>query len=260
MKKTLLTLAASSLVFTLGAGSALADSHEGDGLEPASPLELYACKYNEGMGPADLPKAAAAFNAWADEHKLTDYAAWTLVPFYFSPEQEFDVLWLGGSQKAAALGRAQDLWLSTGGEAAAGFNDLWTCEAHANFATLKIKSPPERENPKNVVVSFSDCNMADDMAFDDLVPSLQEWADYRDSHGSTSGMWILFPAYGGGNEDFDFKFVAAWQNLEDQGTDYDHYNEKGWQKANELFRDKVSCDSSRVYLATNQRSPDSGDD
>ena len=66
-------------------------------------------------------------------------------------------------------------------------------------------------------------------------------------------MWVFFPAYGGGGEEFDFKFISAWQTLEDQGADYDQYNESGWMKAEELFTGKVDCDSSRVYLGTNRR-------
>lgn len=260
MKKTLIVFATGGLIFSFMTGTVLADSHTDDELEPASPIEMFACRYNEGKGPADLDKAVDGWNAWADRHNLSDYSAWTLVPYYSGPEQEFDVLWLGGSQKAADLGRAQDLWLATGGKEIEGFNEAMTCNAHANYATLQFKKPPERENPGNVVVSFSDCNMSDGVVFEDLVPSLMQWAEYRESHGSTSGMWVLFPAYGGGAEDFDFKFVAAWQNLEEQGADYDEYNESGWKKGNELFQGKVSCDSSRVYHATNRRMAESDDD
>ncbi|NNJ66164.1 MAG: hypothetical protein HKP16_11375 [Xanthomonadales bacterium] len=259
MKKTLITLAASGLILTFAAGSALADSHEGGELKPATPVELFACSYNEGKGPADLDQAIAGWNAWADQHQLTDYSGWTLVPYYFGSEQDFDVLWLGGTSKAAELGRAQDLWLATGSEQLAGFNDVWTCDTHANYSTLQFKKPPERENPSNLVLSFTDCSMADGMTFEDLVPSLMEWAAYREGHGSTSGMWVMFPAYGGGGEGFDFKFVASWQNLAEQGADYDQYNESGWEKGNELFQGKVSCDSSRVYLATNRRTADADD-
>lgn len=260
MKKTLIILAAGWLICSFGAGTALADAHGEGELKPASPVELFACSYNDGKGPADLDKAVAAWNAWADNQKLNEYSAWTLVPYYSGPEQEFDVLWLGGSSKAAALGRAQDRWLATGSKELQGFSDVWTCDAHVNFATLQFKKPPERENPNNVVLSFTDCSMADGVVFDDLVPSLMAWADYRESHGSTSGMWVLFPAYGGGGEAFDFKFVASWQNLEEQGADYDQYNESGWKKGNELFQGKVSCDSARVYLASNRRMADSSDD
>jgi hypothetical protein len=259
MKKSLLTFATGGLVFALGMGTAIADSHEEDGLKPATPIELFACSYNEGKGPADLDKASDAFNRWADKHNVTDYSAWTLVPYYSGPEQEFDTLWLGGSPKAAALGRVQDTWLSTGSAEAQGFADVMTCAGHANYATLQFKKPPKRENPENVVISFTDCNLADGVAFGDIVPSLMEWSDYRESHGSTAGMWVLFPAYGGGSEEFDFKFVASYQNLEDQGADYDQYNESGWKKGNELFENKVSCDSSRVYLAQNRRMMESDD-
>lgn len=260
MKKMLIMLAVGGLVCLAGAGNALADSHVEGELKPASPLEMFACTYNEGKGPADLDKAVAAWNAWADKHDLKGYSAWTLLPYYSGPEQDFDVLWLGGSSKAAALGAAQDLWLATGSTELQGFSDVWNCAGHSNYATLQFKKPAERENPNNVVVSFTDCNMADGVVFDDLVPSLKEWAAYREGHGSTSGMWVLFPAYGGGGEAFDFKFVASWQNLAEQGADYDQYNESGWKKGNELFRGKVSCDSSRVYLATNRRMAESGDD
>ena len=259
MKKFLIMVAAGTAVCATGAGVALADSHEGEGIEPAYPVEIHACSYNEGMGPADLDKASAAWNAWADKHNLEGYSAWTLVPYYFGPEQEFDVLWLGGASNAKTLGRAQDLWLATGGKEIEGFNKVLDCTAHSNFATLRMKTPPERENPGNVVISFSDCNMADGLEFEDMAPALMEWAKYRENHGSKSGMWVLFPAYGGGAETFDFKWVAAWQNLEDQGADYDQYSESGWEKGNELFQGKLSCDSSRVYIATNRRMADNDD-
>lgn len=260
MNKTLTMLAISGLIYTAGAGTALADSHADGELEPASPVELFACSYNEGKGPADLDKAIDAWNSWADKNGLNGYSGWTLVPYYFGPEQDFDVLWLGGSSKAAELGRAQDLWLATGSKELEGFNDVWSCDVHANFATLEFKKPPKRENPENLVLSFSDCSMADGMQFEDMAPGLMEWAKYREGHGSTSGMWVLFPAYGGGEEAFDFKFVASWQNLEEQGADYDQYSESGWRKGNEIFQGKLNCDSSRIYLATNRRMADSDKD
>jgi hypothetical protein len=253
MKKILISLLSGGLL--LSAGIAVADNHgdSADGPDPATPIELYACKYNEGKGADDLDEVVAKWNAWADEQGLQDYSAWTLVPYYSGPEQEFDVIWLGGSDSAKMLGRAQDRWLATGGDVMDEFNDLWSCDAHANFAVLEYKTPPERANPANIVVSFSDCNLAEDTSFGDISPALSAWAEYRSGHGSTSGMWVFFPAYGGGGEEFDFKFIAAWQNLEDQGADYDQYSESGWMKGEELFAGKVDCDSSRVYLGTNRR-------
>ena len=60
MKKILIILATGGLICAAGTGVALADSHEGGALEPASPIEIYACNFNEGKGPADLDKAVAA--------------------------------------------------------------------------------------------------------------------------------------------------------------------------------------------------------
>ena len=160
--KKILTLLVSGGLF-LFAGIGIADEHEGEADEAnvATPLEMYACKYNEGKGPADLNAATKKFNAWADKKGIDDYSAWTLVPYYFSSEQEFDVLWLGGSEKAKSLGRVQDAWLATGIKEQEGFNEVFSCDTHAAYSALQMKAPAKRDNPSNVVISFTDCNTAD---------------------------------------------------------------------------------------------------
>ena len=64
---------------------------------------------------------------------------------------------------------------------------------------------------------------------------------------------MLFPSFGGGKEDYDFKWVSTADSFESLGADWDQFSESGWQKANELFRGKLSCDSSRAYVATPRR-------
>lgn len=246
-------LAGGALLF---AGVSFADQHEGEKEEAnvAAPMEMYACKYNEGKGPADLDKATKAWNAWADEQGTKDYSAWTLVPYYFGSEQDFDVLWFGAANKAAALGRAQDIYIKNGGKIAQGFADALTCDTHAAFSVLTMKKPPERENDSgNLMVTFSDCNTSEGVTFDDLYMPMIEWGKYKAEHGSKAGHWVFFPAYGGGQETYDFKWVTAYENLEDLGADWDQFNESGWQKVNELFRGKLDCDSSRTYIATSRR-------
>ena len=139
MKKLIAALVAGGLYAS--AGISVADQHEGEAEEPnvASPIEMFACKYNDGKGPDDLDKATRKFNAWADKQGIDDYSAWTLVPYYFSPNQEFDVLWLGASSKAKALGRTQDLWLATGEDEQDGFAEVITCDTHASYAVLQMK-------------------------------------------------------------------------------------------------------------------------
>lgn len=251
MKKFWLTLATSGLVLAAGCNNGVAQDEEEED-SSAVPVEIYACNYSEGMGPADLDAATAKFNAWADGRGWNDYTAWTLTKFYSGPEQEFDFLWLGVSPTAQALGAAQDDWLANGGEIAAEFDKVATCDIHANFAAVNFKEPPEREDPpSNIVISFSDCNIADGKNFgDDVAPAIAAWAEHRTQQGSEAGHWALFPAYGGGGEEFDFKYVTGHLTHEQQGIDYDNYDV---DKARELFTGLLDCDSSRVYNATNQR-------
>jgi hypothetical protein len=253
MRKLLTMLVSGGLFLSVGVG--IADEHEGEAEEAnvATPLEMFACSYKEGKGAADLDAAIKKWNVWADKQGVDDYSAWTLVPYYSGPDQDFDVLWLGGSEKAKTLGRIQDTWLASGGKAQDAFNEAISCDTHAGYAVLQMKAPPKRDNPSNVVISFSDCDMVSDATFDDMYPAMIEWGKYKGDNGSTAGMWVFFPAYGGGGEDFAFKWVTAHQNLEDQGADFDQYSESGWQKGNELFAGKVDCDSARTYLATNRR-------
>jgi len=251
MKRILIALATGSLVIAAGCSNGVAQDEE-EAPDSAVPVEIYACNYNEGMGPADLDAVTAKWNAWADERGLNDYTAWTLTKFYSGPEQEFDYLWLGVSSDAKSLGRAQDDWLATGGAVAAEFEKVGPCDAHGNFAALNFKPPPEREDPRsNIVLSFSDCNIAHGKNFgDDVAPAIRAWTEYRTGTGSEAGHWVLFPVYGGGGEEFDFKWVVAHQNLEAQGADWDQYNV---ELATELFDGVLDCDSSRVYNATNRR-------
>ncbi len=234
---------------------ALADQHENEGgsANVATPIELFACKMNEGKNAKDLQPVYKQFNAWADNAGLDDYTAWQLVPYYASAEQDFDMVWLGASASAKSMGKAQDNWLRTGSNIQQGFDRVQTCDNHSLFASLQIKKPPKREDPSNIVVAFTDCNMSEGVSFDDMYEPLMAWGQYKEEHGSTAGMWVLFPSYGGGGEEFDFKFVSAHQNLEDQGADWDQYSESGWQKAGELFGGKLQCDSARIYLASNIR-------
>ncbi|MEL7535940.1 MAG: hypothetical protein AAFM91_02655 [Pseudomonadota bacterium] len=254
MNKTVTALLSAGLLFA--AGSSSAEHHEGVQLDPAAPIELYACNFNEGKGPADYDKAIGQWNKWADRQKMSSYSAWTLTPYYAGAEQDFDVIWLGATEKMKDMGRAHDMYLAKGESVQKAFADVIDCDTHAMFAAIQFKEPPEREDPSSVVITFSDCSGINGSSFDDLVPSMAEWAKYSEANGSTAGMWALMPALGGGGEEFEFKWVSSFQNLEEMGSHQDHYAEEGWKKGNELFKGKVECDSSRVYIATNRRMAD----
>ena len=104
------------------------------------------------------------------------------------------------------MGRADDDFLAHGADVAAEFNKVATCDSHSTYASVEFKSPRDREDPLlDIVLAFSDCNIADRKNFDDVAPAITAWAEDRTSQGSGAGHWVLFPAYGGGGEEFDFK-------------------------------------------------------
>ena len=192
-------------------------------------------KNNEGKGPGDRDKIIARWNAWADKSGVDDYAACTLTPYCYGPDQEFDVLWLSAGKDAVALGKAQDAYLGEDSGLRAGFNEVLTCDAHVNYASLNFKAPPKGETPNNSVLTFSNCK-------------------YKEGEGSKSGIWHWYPIYGGGGEEFSFKWLESFKNFAELGADYESYGNGGGYKTNgRLFNSLIDCDSSRAYVAQNRR-------
>lgn len=216
------------------------------------PVEIYTCNYNDGKGPSDLDAWADRWNAWADSANSAPYSGYTMTPFYYGEEQDFDFIWLGVSPDAVSMGRAYDQFLADSGSLRAEFNEMATCGAHSNFATMNFKQPPD-DDATSFILTFSDCSIKEGKTFSDVDPALKAWAEYRGANGSEAGLWVLFPAYGGGKVEFDFKWVASYRSLESLGVDYDQYASGGWQKAQELFSDVLSCDVSRAYTAKQRR-------
>ena len=129
------------------------------------PVELFTCTYNDQKGPGDLDQVVDKWNAWADKEGLDDYAAWTLTPYYFGMEQEFDVIWLGAGKDAVALGKAQDAYLNENKGLHAAFNEVLTCNSHSNFASLNFKAAPKGATPDNSILTFSNCKYKQGASF-----------------------------------------------------------------------------------------------
>jgi hypothetical protein len=249
IKKVLLGLLVTLVAFT---STATASEHE-SGMK-VIPVETYACKYNEGKGPEDLEKVITMWTNWANEQGLDNYAAWTLTPYYFGPQQEFDVIWLGAGKDAVSLGAAQDMYLAKGGEIAKGFSDVLNCDAHGNFASLNFNAPPEGSPPNTMVVTFSDCSYKEGASFEALSEAMGKWAQHLTDEGSETAIFHWYPAYGGGAEKFDFKWLQTHENFAALGKDYDNYGTGGgWKVNQELFNGLVDCDSTRAYIAKSRR-------
>ncbi len=83
---------------------------------------------------------------------------------------------------------------------------------------------------------------------------MAEWTQYLSDEGSTSGIWHWYPAYGGGGEEFDFKWLQAYEDLADLGADYDrHGTVGGFATRGRLLGHLIDCDSTRAYLAQSRR-------
>jgi len=245
MKKTGMFVA--TMILVPGFGSTVVLAQEEEKGPPIVPVETYTCNYNEGMGSADLDAAVDGWNAWMDEQGAHNYFAMTMTPYYYGAET-FDVGWLGFSPTAEEMGAGADEYAAKGGEQEAAFSRVLNCDTHSNFATIVVKTPPERESPDSLVIAFSDCTVADGTTMDEVFNGLGNWTAYQTESGYMNGSWAFFPAYGGGDEDFDFKMVSAWDSHAERGRDYDLYaNAGGYQKRREIMGSMLDCNVSRVY-------------
>lgn len=249
MTKTHAFVTATSLMLCVGAVSA----QEEDKAPTIFPVDTYTCNYNDGKGPEDLNAAIDGWNAWMDEQGADNYFAMTMTPNYHGPDT-FQVGWLGFAPTAEELGAGADNMAANGQAQGAAFADAVTCDTHSNFASMMVKEPPERQTPDSIVLAFSDCSVADGNSMSDVFDALDLWTAYQVENGYQSGSWVFFPAYGGGDVEFDFKMVSSWDNNAERGRDYDLYaNGGGYQKRGEIMGDMLSCNVSRVYDGTVHR-------
>ena len=257
MKRIVAASAASVIAF--GMIPAYADNHDTEARRYV-PVEIFTCNYRAGMGPADLDKVIENWNEWMDDNGREDYFAVTLTPHYYG-ENAFDVGWLGSWPSGEAMGTGTDLWLSKGSDIGRQFDEVLECDSHTNFATTEFKSPGEGPAPDTMVLAFSDCTGPEESSkWPDLMKGLDAWASYQGETGYHEGSWMMFPAYGGGDFDYDFKSVAAWDSHTQHGQDYQRYSDQeDWEKQGELIGDLMDCDVARLYDVRTRRRP-AGDD
>lgn len=211
------------------------------------PVETYTCNFNKGQGPAELDKVIAGWNVYMDEQGAGNYFAMTLSPHYYGGET-FDVGWLGAAPTGEDLGAGADSWIANGAKQAAAFSKVLTCDSHSNYATMQIKESPSGVSPDNIVLTFANCSAVSGKTMEDVFAAMDAWTEYTIENGYRNGTWVMFPAYGVDDVDFDFKLVNGYDSHTDMGKDYDQYaNGGGYQKHAELLGDVLFCDVTRVY-------------
>lgn len=218
------------------------------------PVHLYACSYNDGQGPADLDKVITRWSKYADDTGLEGYAAWTLTPYHFGPEQEFDVIWMGAYTDGNAMGKGTDSWLADGGELRAAFNKVVDCDAHIGLASAMYKAPADSATPEAGLITMMDCKLNEGREYEEIRDAEMAWTEHLASSGSKAGYWHWFPMFGGGDADYDYKVVLAYPNFAEIGADFERmYNGGGREVSEETFGDIDECDDARVYVVNNRR-------
>ena len=184
-----------------------------DGMGKVVPVELYACKFNDGQSMANLERVIADWTKYSDDQGTRDYAAWTLTPFFYGQEQEFDFIWMGAFTDGNAMGAGFQQWVTEGGKIAEDFNRVADCFGHVLLESAQYKSPPGNETPESSIITMMDCKMNEGSDYDDVRDAELEWAEYITEKGSQAGTWHWFPSYGGGDADFDYKVVQAFPDF-----------------------------------------------
>jgi hypothetical protein len=253
MKKILSLVCAGGL--TLAMGGAIAQDEEAKFQLPSKvvPVEIYACRYNDGQGPSDLDAAVAGFTAYMDKNETDTYAAWTLTKIYSGPDQDFDFIWLGAWTDGNAMGAGTDALYSTGMDMLANFTRVADCYAHTNSASINYKLP-EGGTPANAVLTFSNCTINEGQEYAEIAEATSAWADVLTEAGSQVAIYHWFPIRGGGGDSPDFTILQAYPNHTEMGADFERMtNGQLFRQSNELFAGLMDCDVSRVYNARSRR-------
>jgi len=234
-------------------GPAIAQVSE-DGMGKILPIHLYACSYVDGQDEGDLDNVIERWTRYMDENNTDNYAAWTLTPYHFGPEQEFDLIWMGAYTDGNAMGAGTARWLAEGGDLREDFAEVVDCQAHIGLSSAMYKAPPDNATPASSIITMMDCELNDGKRYSDVKTAELAWAEHMGDAGSMAGTWHWFPVFGGGGLEFDYKVVNAYANYQELGADWERIANGGGREASrDIFRDVDDCDDARVYVARNRR-------
>ena len=240
-------------IFAMFFTGVAAAQEEAKGGPNFAPVEIYVCNFNEGKGQADLDKVIVSWNKWMDTTGKEPYSAWIYTADYNSPAYSFDVAWLGAWPDGNAMGRLTDTYMTSGGGVAKQFDEVITCAAHSNWASVKMREGGVSEVRKNAVMQFSDCTLGEGSSLPTSMEAMRNMNAYQAEQGSVASQWIFFPVFGA-DTDYHFKTVTVHPNNAALGADYERYgNGGGFMKAAEIIGDKFKCGNSRVYRSTKVR-------
>jgi len=242
MRKILLTIAASLLVTLSGAGLAVAQD-----VPNLVPIEVQVCSYRDGKDSGDYDKAMDKMTEWMGENDAQPYAAFKLDPFY-AGNQEFDFVYLGVWSSGTSMGKDIAQYRASAGDAIEASEDVVDC-AGSNLMTSLNVMRTDGAAPESFVLTVTDCNVADGRSVRDAIGALTEYGEYRAATGSPGNMWVWFPSYGSGDEDFDFKLASSYAGIEGFGNNFQwNRDNQAYIKRRELFSGLLDCNVARSYV------------
>lgn len=208
-------------------------------------VEIFACNFNKGKDMGNLNSVIRRWNQWADQHKTSNYTAFTLTPLYRSTEMTYDVLWLGGWPSGSAMGEGLSMWLKEGQDLQKAFDETVTCDASMMFASMNIR-PPKGKPEQGGLVSFSDCTVHKNRTGEEAFAALREWSKFLADKGLDIPSWVLFPVAGETSDaKYSFKYVTGYGQPQGFGKLFEAYDA---QKAQQLFSRLLDCNSDRIYV------------
>lgn len=249
MNKKLIAAGLAAMLTNLIAGTAAAQD------VVYVPVDIFACKYNEGQGPRNLDAVVDTFNSYMDENGTDAYAAWTMTKHYASAEQDFDFVWLGAHRNGETMGAGADTWEAQGGDVLAEFASVATCDMMGLYDSQMYKAPAAGNVPQGGVLLMRNCTLNEDVSWDDLDKASNANAKLLANAGSVAATYNWYPTYGTGENDIDYKFVAAYPNHLEFGKDHDRFGNGGlWRDSVKIWGDIAECDVARVYDIQMRRS------
>jgi hypothetical protein len=191
-----------------------------------------------------------AMTKWMSDNDSEPYAGWIIQKWITGGTQDFDFLFLNAWPNGSTMGKDITEYVATADAAMKAFNDVAECPATIFFGSLTVKSPPEgATSADDFVLTVTDCKVAEGRKTADAISAIREYGAYRDANGSVGGTYLWFPVLGGGDEDFNFKMVNSFANIQAYG-DYFQWNVENasYAKRSELMDGLLSCNVARAYV------------
>jgi hypothetical protein len=211
------------------------------------PVEIWGCEFVDGAGMNDLVPVHNAFNQWADQNGITELSLSTMTNMFTSPEDDYDVLYVGAWGSGAALGDGYTKFYSDSfADVAAAFDQVVDCDLHAYFVGNQVV--PWSEERGGGPVQFQDCTVLENVSDADAIASIADFAGSV-SGPSLGGFAVLFPFIGESRDaSYDFKLVAVFDSYQSMGNAFDYlFRQGGIEAGNDTLARTMQCDQARMY-------------